>query len=396
MSIISRWMPRLGRRSPSPPRVFPNTGFTRIPSDMVVDEETFPDYQESRYYPVRIGEVFASRYQVVGKLGYGISSTVWLARDLNQHSHVVLKVFIRSHSFMEEHRDKELNSYKRISSVSATSWHPGRKCMRTLLDCFNITGPHGDHQCMVHPPLWDSLTTFLMRNPDDGRLPGPLLGAVLFQLLRALDFMHTECKLIHTDLRPDNIMFGCKDSSIFDEFEQRELENPCSTRETEDGRVIYASRQLNVPHHQMLTPPVLCDFGAVVSGEQQNTGNAQPPILRAPEVILGLPWSYEIDIWNTTRTHLADMIALLGPPPPEMIASGRHSSKYFSADGNFKYDIPPAHTLDSIETTLQRLNLTEEREMFLKFVGKMMHWDPKKRATARELIDDPWLKAVNT
>jgi serine/threonine-protein kinase SRPK3 len=33
------------------------------------------------YYLVRIGHIFQNRYQVVGKLGFGISSTLWLARD---------------------------------------------------------------------------------------------------------------------------------------------------------------------------------------------------------------------------------------------------------------------------------------------------------------------------
>lgn len=39
-------------------------------------------YNADTYYPVQIGEVLNSRYQVVGKLGYGVTSTVWLARDL--------------------------------------------------------------------------------------------------------------------------------------------------------------------------------------------------------------------------------------------------------------------------------------------------------------------------
>lgn len=47
-----------------------------------IEEETIPDYLVAHYYPVRIGNVIHDRYQVVGKLGYGTTSTVWLARDL--------------------------------------------------------------------------------------------------------------------------------------------------------------------------------------------------------------------------------------------------------------------------------------------------------------------------
>jgi len=57
-------------------------GTVSIPTSEKVEEETIPGYFATRYYPVRIGQVFRNRYQVVGKLGFGITSTVWLARDL--------------------------------------------------------------------------------------------------------------------------------------------------------------------------------------------------------------------------------------------------------------------------------------------------------------------------
>lgn len=40
------------------------------------------EYHPDHFYPVRLGEVFNDRFQTVAKLGYGSSSTVWLARDL--------------------------------------------------------------------------------------------------------------------------------------------------------------------------------------------------------------------------------------------------------------------------------------------------------------------------
>jgi serine/threonine-protein kinase SRPK3 len=41
-----------------------------------------PEYKPENFYPVRLGEVFNNRFQTVAKLGYGSSSTIWLARDL--------------------------------------------------------------------------------------------------------------------------------------------------------------------------------------------------------------------------------------------------------------------------------------------------------------------------
>ena len=47
-----------------------------------LEEERLPGYSAANFYPVRIGEVLHSKYQVLGKLGYGVNSTVWLSRDL--------------------------------------------------------------------------------------------------------------------------------------------------------------------------------------------------------------------------------------------------------------------------------------------------------------------------
>lgn len=64
------------------PRTFPSSGFTAIDSSVRLEEELIPNYKAQWYYPARIGEVLAEQYQIVGKLGYGSSSTVWLCRHL--------------------------------------------------------------------------------------------------------------------------------------------------------------------------------------------------------------------------------------------------------------------------------------------------------------------------
>lgn len=67
---------------PSPPVNFPKSKYVLINPENKIEEETLPYYNSERYYPVRIGQVFTSRYQVTTKLGYGVNSTVWLCRDL--------------------------------------------------------------------------------------------------------------------------------------------------------------------------------------------------------------------------------------------------------------------------------------------------------------------------
>ena len=58
------------------PRPFPTTGFEVIESSCLVEEEESEWYKPEEFYPVRIGEVFKSQYQVVGKLGYGTFGTL--------------------------------------------------------------------------------------------------------------------------------------------------------------------------------------------------------------------------------------------------------------------------------------------------------------------------------
>jgi len=70
MSALLRIARRLVR-NPSTPRQFPTTGFELITSSHLIEEEQWEWYKPEEFYPVRLGEIFKSQYQVVGKLGYG-------------------------------------------------------------------------------------------------------------------------------------------------------------------------------------------------------------------------------------------------------------------------------------------------------------------------------------
>ena len=82
MASFLKWVRNPIRRAPSPPIRFPTSGFEIVNDSEVLDEERFEGFKTEQYYPVNIGDIFASKYQVVGKLGFGVTSTVWLARDL--------------------------------------------------------------------------------------------------------------------------------------------------------------------------------------------------------------------------------------------------------------------------------------------------------------------------
>ncbi|MCJ1398649.1 hypothetical protein MMC11_001850 [Xylographa trunciseda] len=403
MIAISRWGRRLLLRSPSPPRRAITTGFGTLDTTQKVEEEAQAWYQPENWYPVRIGAIFNVTYQVLSKLGYGAYSTVWLCRDLKAHSYVTIKVCERN----SVQARREVKVYQHLNAI--TSRHSGSRLVRTLLDAFEINSSDGNYQCLVHKPLGMSLSNLQARSPFQ-RLPENLLKLTLIHILLALDFLHTEALVIHTDLQPRNILLDIEDKSILSELEEREKKIP-SPRKVNGDRVIYTSQQLKIPgtHGR----PVLCDFGEARFGGEGYDDDIQPYIYRAPEVILHKRWNNKVDIWNvgvmawdlfedkhlfhakdqnnenSSLHHIAEMIALLGPPPSEFIRRSKLGSEYFDAHGKGKglIDIP----VMSFEDSEENLN-GEEKVLFLAFLRKMLSWVPEGRKTAKELLRDPWLK----
>lgn len=89
-------------------------------------------------------------------------------------------------------------------------------------------------------------------------------------------------------------MFELADDSVFIKSEDDELQNP-SPRKELDVRAIYLSRELEILPGK-IDAPVLCDFGSATLGSIEHSEDVQPDIYRAPEVILEVPWSYNIGI----------------------------------------------------------------------------------------------------
>ena len=60
-----------------------NTISHLLPANILLEEEENPDYDPKRFYPARVGETI-QKYQLVSKLGWGTSSTVWLAKEISR------------------------------------------------------------------------------------------------------------------------------------------------------------------------------------------------------------------------------------------------------------------------------------------------------------------------
>ncbi|KMQ42542.1 hypothetical protein HL42_6752 [Trichophyton rubrum] len=68
--------------SASRSRKLSTTPFVKLDSSGKTKEEELPEYIAEDFYPVYIGDVLASKYLVVAKLGFGSTSTIWLCRDV--------------------------------------------------------------------------------------------------------------------------------------------------------------------------------------------------------------------------------------------------------------------------------------------------------------------------
>ncbi|MCJ1389148.1 hypothetical protein MMC18_002003 [Xylographa bjoerkii] len=96
------------RRTSYSPKRFSSSGVPPISGPQKIEEETLPDYATASFYDVRIGQVFDSRYQVVGKLGYGGNSTVWLSRDLKYVLDSDLHIDIKAGNILQEIEDESI------------------------------------------------------------------------------------------------------------------------------------------------------------------------------------------------------------------------------------------------------------------------------------------------
>nr|XP_039263594.1 SRSF protein kinase 3-like isoform X1 [Styela clava] len=167
------------------------------------DEQEDPnDYCKGGYHPVRIGDLFVNRYHVVRKLGWGHFSTVWLCWDMKLKRFVAMKVVKSAQHYTETALD-EIKLLKCVRESDPQD--PNRdKCVQ-LLDDFKIHGMNGTHVCMVFEVLGHHLLKWIIKSNYQG-MPISCVKSIMKQVLQGLDYLHSKCQIIHTDIKPENIL----------------------------------------------------------------------------------------------------------------------------------------------------------------------------------------------
>ncbi|KAL8773545.1 MAG: hypothetical protein Q9209_001650 [Squamulea sp. 1 TL-2023] len=401
--------------------IWRGNGVTRtrlLPPTQSLKEEPIELYCPGRYHPVKLGDILNYRYRVERKLGWGLYSTVWLAKDMRVAKYVALKLLVadafgfydNKKQWQPQPRTFENEILKHVNSVQSD--HPGRKHIPKLLEQFEHTGPHGTHVCFVFHVMGRSLDSFCGQwSPP--RIPSPIMRQVVRQLLSVLDFLHRICGIIHTDIKPSNVLLDL--SSPYPEIQEVDWIKFYFDSVSIPTGIAYPNFD-----HVRTTPifmPVtdasmidirLADFGSACWEEKRLSEVIQPELLRAPEVIFRLPWSSGVDIWSagiiiyeliaakhlfdgrTLNNHLKEMEALLERFPQSFINRVPRSEQYFTSDGLVK-DADEYEDLTLEDTLSETLLSQEEKRDFLSFLRSMLKISPDERATAQQLLEHPWL-----
>ncbi|KAL2885260.1 kinase domain protein [Ceratocystis lukuohia] len=394
--------------------------YSGIASQKPVEEERYAAYDPQSFYPAEIGEVLDGRYRLVSKLGWGTGSTVWMAEHIgaSKNRYVALKI-TNSSPVVQATAEKEFDLTRHMFHTRTK--HHGQQYLREMIDAFTVEGATGNHLCMTFEPLRQPLWLLGRQKEPDGVIKPATLKAVMPSILKCLDFLHSECHIIHTDLKADHLMIDFEDLAVLERYVAANDASPAPFIKRR-GRRVYESRPDFGPVEHDVTYVKITDFGLSVRGDMGPLNHAiQPVEYCAPEVFLECGWSYPADIFNlglvmwellaeinlldgrhdasSPFSHVvrtAQMIRLMGPPPRELAARASPERRKIMFDkwGAFLYPqlVPDASFSFENQTAMFGMG-SEEQRLFINFAKRMLTWLPEERATARELLDDPWLRS---
>ncbi|XP_042068675.1 SRSF protein kinase 3 isoform X2 [Haplochromis burtoni] len=338
------------------------------PKDSQVSEDP-QEYCYGGYHPIQIGDTFNRRYQVVSKLGWGYFSTVWLCQDLKLGRRVAVKVLKSGAGFTQAGED-EL-ALLRCASGSVGRHPFGQRIVR-LLDEFKLVGVNG--------------------------------------VLQGLDYLHSQCKIIHTDIKPENILVFLEEQS------HKAPAGGSSSSSLQTGKEASSpeSNQVNLYSLKEIAVKI-ADLGSSCWVYKHFCEEIQTRQYRSLEVLLGSEYGPPADIWSVAcmafelitgdslfepraresisleEDHIGQITELLGKIPAAVALSGKYSAEYFSCRGDLRR-VGPLRFWSLYEVLVEKYHfLLEEASGFSDFLLSMLNYHPEKRATAAQCLRHPWL-----
>ena len=346
------------------------------------DVEDAKDYKRGGYHTVAIGDTLG-KYTVVRKLGWGHFSTVWLCKG--EKSHVALKVMKSAKKYTETAKD-ELKLLKKVSQTAA-NFEVNVVC---LVDDFRHFGPNGTHICIAMEVLGHNLLKLIRKFPKG--VSSSIVRRIASQVLSGLAFLHDECEIIHTDLKPENIMIVLP---------------PKNMDALINGVVMpmedYSDIRVKI-----------ADLGNACWTFKHFTEDIQTRQYRSPEVLLGASYNVSTDIWSLgcilfelltgdylfdphssdeyTRDedHMAQILELLGKVPNHKI-HGKYARDIFTRKGELR-NIEELNYWPLHRVLEEKYNFREKSaQQTAEFLLTLLDFDWKKRIRAADALKLEWL-----
>ncbi|CAN6238528.1 unnamed protein product [Urochloa humidicola] len=340
------------------------------------------------HYVFAVGDNLTPRYKINAKMGEGTFGQVLECWDRERKEMVAIKIIrgikkYRDAAMIEIGMLEQLGKYdeSRSSCVQIRNWFDYR-----------------NHICIVFERLGPSLYDFLRKN-NYRSFPIALVREVAKQLLECIAFMH-ELRLIHTDLKPENILLVSPEYIKVPDYK-------VSSRSPKEG-----SYYKRMPKSSAIK---VIDFGSTTYDQQDQSYVVSTRHYRAPEVILGLAWSYPCDIWSVgcilvelctgealfqtheNLEHLAMMERVFGPLPYHMLKrADRHSEKYIRKGRlNWPEGCTSRESMKAVMKLpkLQNLvmqNVDQSAGDFIDLLQGLLKYDPANRLTAQEALKHPF------
>ncbi|PVV05360.1 hypothetical protein BB560_000121 [Smittium megazygosporum] len=424
------------------------------------DEEDSADYRIGGYHLVNLGDKFKDgRYTIIRKLGWGHFSTVWLAYDAKTDRHVALKILKSAPHYTQAARD-EIKLCRRATDSNRSD--PGYDHVVQLLDYFDHKGPNGIHVCMVFEVLGENLLSLLRNSKSywkklasheheankkisDTRMQGLpifIVKQISKQILLALDYLHTSCRIIHTDLKPENVMicFPNVELIIRNEIKRGGYQDltraPLPGHNSQSSELINSNQQAsNVDSHSIRSSNSsnslssstsnksksknaifnlqvkIADLGNATWVEHHFTESIQTRQYRSPEVIIGAQWNSSADIWSCAclifelltgdylfepvngskfdkdEDHLALIMERISPIPKKLALSGRFSNDFFNKKGELLH-IPKLDPQPLYDILIDKHFSKSEAKQISSFLLPMLDINPLRLVVASTLLDN--------
>lgn len=145
--------------------------------EYIEDCESLERYCPGGFYPIKLGDHLCDgRYSIVHNLGFGGSSTVWLASDQKRQELVAIKI-------------KTADSASESQEVDILNQLHGQLLIRQLLHSFVENSPNGSHHCLV----MEAASCSLMQSKSlifHGLLDLPTARSIAADLVSTVQFLH--------------------------------------------------------------------------------------------------------------------------------------------------------------------------------------------------------------